>query len=127
MFKKILSILIATLFIFASNIANADERIKMTYENGVYTMPCEVNGLRMKFIFDTGASMVSISMTEAKFMYKNGYINENDLVFRINKEDDDYNFDEIEANYKLSIIEKENEQLFKEINNFCKFKFNGLI
>lgn len=80
MFKKILSILIATLFVFATNYSNADERIKMTLENGVYTMPCEVNGLRMKFVFDTGASMVSISMTEAKFMYKNGYIDDNDFI-----------------------------------------------
>ena len=59
---------------------NADERIKMTYENGVYTMPCEVNGLRMKFIFDTGASKVSISSTEALFMLKNGYLDYDDFI-----------------------------------------------
>lgn len=48
--------------------------------NGVYTMPCKVNGLSLKFIFDTGASDVSISLTEALFMLKNGYLNESDLL-----------------------------------------------
>lgn len=80
MLKRLFTILIATLFVFATNYSNADERIKMTYENGVYTIPCEVNGVPLRFIIDTGACMVSISMTEARFMYKNGYIDENDFI-----------------------------------------------
>lgn len=28
--------------------------------NGLYLIPCEVNGVPMKFIFDTGASTVNI-------------------------------------------------------------------
>lgn len=43
-------------------------------------MPCKVNGLTLKFIFDTGASDVSISLTEALFMLKNGYLSESDLI-----------------------------------------------
>ncbi len=78
MLKRLFAILIATLFL--ANFANAEERIKMTSENGVYTIPCEVNGVPLRFIIDTGASMVSISMTEARFMYKNGYIDENDFI-----------------------------------------------
>ena len=35
--------------------------------NGTYLIPCKVNGVPMKFIFDTGASVVNISMTEALF------------------------------------------------------------
>ena len=70
---------IAVAFSVSFFYSKADERIKMTYENGVYTMPCEVNGLRMNFIFDTGASSVCISPTEFLFMVKNGYINEKDL------------------------------------------------
>jgi len=54
-------------------------RIKMHNENGVYTTPCIVNGLRLKFIFDTGASNVSISLFEAIFMLKNGYLKETDI------------------------------------------------
>jgi len=51
----------------------------MTKESGVYTIPCEVNGLRLRFIFDTGASDVSISLSEALFMLKNGYLSEYDI------------------------------------------------
>ena len=39
-------------------------------ENGLYLIPCKVNGVPMKFIFDTGASSVNISMTEALFLLK---------------------------------------------------------
>ncbi|MDA8628649.1 retroviral-like aspartic protease family protein [Bacteroidia bacterium] len=52
----------------------------MKKKGGVYTIPCEVNGLRLRFIFDTGASDVSISSTEALFMLKNGYLDANDLL-----------------------------------------------
>ena len=51
---------------------------------GVYQIPCEVNGLNLKFIFDTGASDVSISKTEARFMLKYGYITKEDLIGREN-------------------------------------------
>lgn len=52
----------------------------MQKQNGVFVMPCKVNGLTLKFIFDTGASDVSISLTEALFMLKNGYLSESDLI-----------------------------------------------
>lgn len=59
---------------------NAQESIQMKKEDsGVYTVPCEVNGLRLRFVLDTGASSVSISLTEANFMLKNGYLNEDDI------------------------------------------------
>jgi clan AA aspartic protease (TIGR02281 family) len=48
-------------------------------ENGLYLIPCKVNGVPMKFIFDTGASTVNISMTEALFLLKNGHIQESDI------------------------------------------------
>jgi len=51
----------------------------MNKTNGVYMMPCKVNGLSLNFIFDTGASDVSISLTEALFMIKNGYLKQSDL------------------------------------------------
>ncbi|MBL7984613.1 MAG: retroviral-like aspartic protease family protein [Flavobacteriales bacterium] len=53
--------------------------IKMEKANGIFMMPCQVNGLSLKFVFDTGASDVSISLTEALFMLKNGYLKEADL------------------------------------------------
>ena len=52
---------------------------------------------------------------------------ENDLSFDIKKNDEDYNFDEIAAKYKLSRLEKEYEEVFTQIASFCKFKFNGLV
>lgn len=54
-------------------------RIEMEPLNGVYYIPCKVNGLQLNFIFDTGASDVSLSLTEAVFMLKNGYLSEDDL------------------------------------------------
>lgn len=53
--------------------------LETRWENGVLTMPCKVNGLRLRFIFDTGASSVCISSTEALFMLKNGYLDEADI------------------------------------------------
>ena len=46
---------------------------------GTYEIPCSVNGLPLKMIFDTGASDVTISSVEASFMLKNGYLSENDV------------------------------------------------
>jgi clan AA aspartic protease (TIGR02281 family) len=55
-------------------------RIQMTKEGGVFKVPCSVNGLKMKFVFDTGAVSVSISMREASFMYDNDYITDDDIL-----------------------------------------------
>lgn len=46
---------------------------------GTYEIPCTVNGLPLKMIFDTGASDVTVSSVEANFMLKNGYLDENDI------------------------------------------------
>lgn len=54
--------------------------IPFTKENGVCKVKCDINGLPLHFIFDTGASDVSLSMVEATFMMKNGYLNANDVV-----------------------------------------------
>lgn len=54
--------------------------IKMKSVGGVSVIPCKVNGLNLNFIFDTGASNVSLSMTEASFMLKNGYLLVEDII-----------------------------------------------
>ena len=41
---------------------------------------CHVNGLPLHFVFDTGASSVSLSQVEASFMVKNGYLSKKDVV-----------------------------------------------
>lgn len=71
---------IITILICFTSVLLAQTRIKMQKEGGVYTIPCLVNGLKLRFIFDTGASNVCISLTEATFMFKNGYLNANDIV-----------------------------------------------
>lgn len=48
--------------------------------NGVFRIPCTVNGAKMKFIFDTGASSVCLSMAMAEYLYDNGYLDENDII-----------------------------------------------
>ncbi len=63
---------------------HAQVRIEMQETNGVYEVPCEVNGLRLKFIFDTGASNVSLSLDMAVFMLENDYLNENDIYDIVN-------------------------------------------
>ncbi len=70
---------IAILFFF-TNITFAQVSIIMDKKNDVYTIPCKVNGLELDFIFDTGASNVSLSLTEALFMLKNGKLNEEDII-----------------------------------------------
>ena len=47
--------------------------------SGVYEVPCTINGLELKFIFDTGASDVTISSVEASFMLKNNFLSKDDV------------------------------------------------
>lgn len=53
--------------------------VQMINKNGVSVIPCKVNGLDMDFIFDTGASDVSISLTEALYMHKHGQLLDFDI------------------------------------------------
>ena len=46
---------------------------------GTFAIPCDINGLALQMIFDTGASDVTISSVEANFMLKNGYLSEKDV------------------------------------------------
>jgi len=53
--------------------------ITMRKEGGVYHIPCKINGTEMEFIFDTGASSITMSLTEAKFLYKQGKLTKGDF------------------------------------------------
>ncbi len=53
--------------------------IPFTKSEGVTKVKCTINDLPLSFIFDTGASLVSMSSVEATFMYKNGYITKDDI------------------------------------------------
>lgn len=54
--------------------------VKMTKYGGIYEIPVKINGVDMDFIFDTGASGISISETEAMFLAKQGKITEEDII-----------------------------------------------
>lgn len=54
--------------------------VPFTKEAGTTKVQCQINGLPLHFIFDTGASDVSLSMVEANFMMKNEYITKNDII-----------------------------------------------
>lgn len=54
--------------------------IFMKKQNGLYFIPCKVNGLDLDFIFDTGATDVTISLTEANYMFKNGLLKTTDII-----------------------------------------------
>lgn len=54
--------------------------IPFTKEGGVTKVKCDINGIPLHFVFDTGASDVTISMVEANFMLKNDYIKPSDII-----------------------------------------------
>lgn len=54
--------------------------IPFTKENGICNVKCKINDLPLYFVFDTGASTVSLSMVEATFMMKNGYLDKKDVI-----------------------------------------------
>lgn len=54
--------------------------IPFTPAGGVTEVRCSINNLPLNFIFDTGASIVSLSMVEANFMMKNGYLKRSDVI-----------------------------------------------
>lgn len=60
------------------------EEISFTKEGDMCKVKCFINGLPLHFIFDTGASDVSISAIEATFMMKNGYLTATDVIGKQN-------------------------------------------
>jgi aspartyl protease family protein len=68
--------------------------IKMQKVGGVYQIPVDVNGVKMSFIFDTGASIISISQTEAMFLYKQGKLTSDDIKGTANYSDANGNISE---------------------------------
>lgn len=55
-------------------------QVPYTKKGGVTQVKCQVNGLPLHFIFDTGAATISISSVEAMFMLKNDYLSTKDIV-----------------------------------------------
>ena len=53
--------------------------VRMRQEGGVYHIPCKINGIEMEFVFDTGASDITMSLTEALFLFKQGKLSKSDF------------------------------------------------
>lgn len=56
-------------------------------ESGVYQIPVLINGVEMSFVFDTGASLISISNVEANFLFKQGKLFKEDILGEVNFSD----------------------------------------
>ena len=64
------------------NLENFTDKVEIPFtpEGGCASVKCTINDLPLTFIFDTGASVVSMSQLEANFMLKNGYLKPSDFV-----------------------------------------------
>lgn len=98
------------------------------------------NSYNKKFYLDKNLNKLpneiknEIKILFVKFTEKYGGIIEvifdkinSDLIFRTYKNDNDFDYDEINVNYKMSKMQKDNEQLFLNIALFCKYKLNGIV
>lgn len=54
--------------------------LKMELQNGVRFVWIEINGIRLRFIFDTGASSICISPAEATVLYRQGTLQKQDIL-----------------------------------------------
>lgn len=72
-------LLILQALVFCSLFCYAQTTIQLEKEGGVYKVPCVVNGLKLKLIFDTGASNVCISQSVAIMMLENDYLSVDDI------------------------------------------------
>ena len=75
--NKLFLFLIA-FFVFVP--VHAQTVIQMVEDKGVYKVPCEVNGLKVKMVFDTGAAAVSLSQSLVEMMLDNDYISKSDFI-----------------------------------------------
>lgn len=76
--KRVISIIIFVTLTVCE--AFSQKVIYMERVGGVYKISCTVNGARMKMIFDTGASSVSLSKSMAEYLIENDYISKKDLL-----------------------------------------------
>lgn len=64
-----------------NNTSKANRNVlKMEVQNGVRYVWIEINGIRLRFIFDTGASSICISPAEATVLYRQGTLQKEDIL-----------------------------------------------
>ena len=57
-----------------------ENEIKMEEENGVKYVWIKINGISLRFIFDTGASDISISSAEFAVLFRQGTLRKEDIL-----------------------------------------------
>src|SRR5690554_3179740 len=71
--KFALTLLFLSSSLFSQTIISLDKK------KNAYYIPCEINGIPLEFIFDTGATNVTISSTEADFLFKHNFLTADDI------------------------------------------------
>jgi len=61
--------------------------LPMEVQNGVRYVWIEINGIRLRFIFDTGASSVCISPAEVAVLFRQGTLQEEDVIGTVRFQD----------------------------------------
>ena len=64
----------------SERVTSGTTRVPLEKADGVYYVKAKVNDVPMKFVFDTGAGIISMSLTEAQFLYKQGTLTDDDFV-----------------------------------------------
>jgi aspartyl protease family protein len=65
---------------YSRNQGNARNELEMELANGVRYVWIEVNGMKLRFIFDTGASNICLSPAEATVLYRQGTLKKEDIL-----------------------------------------------
>lgn len=77
MLKKIF---ISTLLFLTVAFSFGQTTLKLKKDGGIYLVPCKINGLDFDLYFDTGASLVSLSLKEAKKLIAAGKLKADDII-----------------------------------------------
>ena len=77
MLKKIF---ISTLLFLTVAFSFGQTTLKLKKDGGIYLVPCKINGLDFDLYFDTGASLVSLSLKEAKKLISAGKLKPEDII-----------------------------------------------
>jgi aspartyl protease family protein len=67
-------------FLFTCIVSTSQTTVKLKQQDGIYLVPCKINGLDFELFFDTGASLVSLSLKEAKQLVAAGKLKQSDIV-----------------------------------------------
>lgn len=67
-------------YILETNKESNRNVLPMEVQNGVRYVWIEINGIKLKFIFDTGASSICISPAEVAVLFRQGTLTENDFI-----------------------------------------------